>query len=170
MSKTLRLAGILPNSIVDGPGLRMVVFVQGCKHNCPGCHNPQTHPLDGGFEMSVDELVDKMEQNRLIEGVTLSGGEPMLQANALASFARQAKVYGLSVWCYTGYTFEHLLEENDPDRMALLSHVDVLVDGPFVLARKTLTTPFVGSSNQRILDVRESLQQKAPVLWQGKWK
>lgn len=170
MSKTLRLAGILPNSIVDGPGLRMVVFVQGCKHNCPGCHNPQTHPLDGGFEMSVDELVDKMEQNRLIEGVTLSGGEPMLQANALTSFARQAKVYGLSVWCYTGYTFEQLLQENDPDRMALLSHVDVLVDGPFVLARKTLTTPFVGSSNQRILDVRESLQQKAPVLWQGKWK
>ncbi len=167
MSKTLRLAGILPNSIVDGPGVRMVVFVQGCEHKCLGCHNPDTHPLDGGYEMSVDALVDMMEENRLIDGVTLSGGEPMLQPAALASFARQARIYGHSVWCYTGFTLESLLEENNSDRMALLSQVDVLVDGRFVLAKKTLSMPFVGSSNQRILDVPASLKQKAPVLWNG---
>ncbi|MGM9928347.1 MAG: anaerobic ribonucleoside-triphosphate reductase activating protein [Bacillus sp. (in: firmicutes)] len=164
----IRLAGpITFDSIVDGPGLRMVIWTQGCPHKCQGCHNPQTHDLRGGFEMDVDDVIMQMKKSRLQKGITLSGGEPYLQPKALLPIAQAAKAIGLDVWSYTGFTFEDLLNENNPayaDRLALLQQVDVLVDGKFVEAEKSHDLLFRGSANQRIIDVQRSLLEGTVVL------
>lgn len=159
----IRIAGLANDSIVDGPGLRLTVFTQGCPHHCPGCHNPQSHPLDGGEEMTTEQILEIARNNILLDGVTLSGGEPFVQAKACSEIARGAHALGLNVWCYTGYAFEELLN-GSADWRDLLEQVDVLVDGPFILANRTLDVPFRGSSNQRILDVPASLQAQAPVF------
>ena len=152
----IRAASIVKESIVDGPGIRLVVFFQGCPHNCPGCHNPQTHPMDGGTRMSVGEVMDKARQNPLLRGITLSGGEPFAQAAAAAELAQAAKLEGLDVVTYTGYTFEQLMAWSLPDvddMHSLLFATDILIDGPFLKEKRTLDVPFKGSSNQRIIDV-----------------
>ena len=151
----IRIMGIVDDSIVDGPGLRLAVFTQGCPHHCPGCHNPQSHDFNGGKLMDTDEIIEKMDDDPLLDGITLTGGEPFAQPAACAELARQAHARGLNVWCYTGYTFEALLD--DREKRALLDQVDVLVDGRFELDKRSLELKFRGSSNQRIIDVKKSL-------------
>ena len=162
----MRIANTVSDSIVDGPGLRFTVFTQGCPHGCPGCHNPETHDRHGGREVSVDELAGQMARNPLTDGLTLSGGDPFLQARACAALARIAHEKGLNVWTYTGYTYERLLEGEIPDAEALLEETDVLVDGPFVEALKSYEALFRGSTNQRLIDVARSRAAGRIVLWQ----
>ena len=161
--KPIRVAGIVNDSITDGPGLRLTVFVQGCPHHCQGCHNPQTWPFTGGTWMQPEEIVQKLRQNPLADGVTLSGGVPFCQCQALLPLARQVKAEGYDLYAYTGYTFEALCAMDDPSVHALLEQIDVLVDGPFVLSQRNLTLPFRGSENQRILDVPRSLSAQRAV-------
>ena len=149
----IRLAGIVPESIVDGPGYRLAVFVQGCPHACPGCHNPKTHDFAGGYLSDTDQIIAQMGKNPLVRGVTLTGGEPMMQAEALCEVASAAKAKGMNVWCYTGYTLETLQRENNPARMRLLEHVDVLVDGPYIAHERSLELNYCGSRNQRLIDM-----------------
>ncbi len=166
----LRIAGIVRESIVDGPGMRFVVFVQGCPHHCPGCHNPQSHPFEGGSVHSVERIFREICKNPMIRGVTFSGGEPFCQPAALAELARLLKGEGKHIMIYTGYLFEQLLEmgKTDPAVMELLGYCDALVDGPFILAQKSLMLHFRGSRNQRILDISKSLEagEAIPVPWQ----
>ena len=162
----MRIANLVADSIVDGPGLRCTVFTQGCPHRCPGCHNPDTHTPDGGREVSVAELAEQLFANPLTSGLTLSGGEPFCQAEACAALASLAWERGLNVWVYTGYEYEALLERGDPHVMALLEHTHVLVDGPFVESMKSYDALFRGSSNQRLIDVPQSLETGTVVLWQ----
>lgn len=163
----MRIYGLVQDSIVDGPGFRFVCFVQGCPHHCPGCHNPDSHDPTGGREMDVEEVAAQMLSNPLTDGLALSGGEPMEQAAACLRLAERAHGAGLNVWCYTGYTLEHLLQEGTTDQRALLEQVDVLVDGPFLLAERTLSLPWRGSRNQRLLDVPASLAAGQPVELAG---
>ncbi|MBQ8160308.1 MAG: anaerobic ribonucleoside-triphosphate reductase activating protein [Clostridia bacterium] len=153
----IRMAGITRDSIVDGPGIRTTFYVQGCPHHCPGCHNPETWDFAGGTEKSAEELFELVHHNPLCRGVTLSGGEPFAQAKALLPLVSMLKEHGCEVASYTGYTFEELLEGTDAQR-ALLSALDVLIDGPFLLAERSLDLNFRGSRNQRVLNVQESLR------------
>ena len=159
MPSTLRLYGIAAESIVDGPGFRYAIFVQGCPHHCPGCHNPDSHDFSAGYDRTVDSLFEEICADPLLKGVTFSGGEPFCQPKACAELAGAARKAGLNVWCYTGYTFETLLKEGTEEQRTLLRELDVLVDGPFLLARRTLNCRFRGSDNQRLILVRESLSQ-----------
>ncbi len=154
----IRLAGLEPESIVDGPGYRFTVFVQGCPHNCPGCHNPQTHDFSGGHLADTDDVIAHLGKNPLVRGLTLSGGEPMMQPEPLYLIAKAAKERGMNVWCYTGFTLEELLRENRADRMRLLSAVDVLVDGPFRSHERSLDLLYRGSKNQRLIDMPATLK------------
>jgi anaerobic ribonucleoside-triphosphate reductase activating protein len=160
----IRIAGIEEDSIVDGPGLRAAVFLQGCDKRCEGCQNPETWPVgEGGTLMSAGELWAKISANPLTSGVTLSGGEPLLQAKALLPLAENIKEAKLDLAIYTGDTIEQILERNDEAQINLLSLADTLIDGPFILAEKSLALPFRGSSNQRILDLKESIKKKKPI-------
>ncbi len=159
----LRLAGIAENSIVDGPGLRFVLFAQGCPHRCPGCHNPETWPDEGGFTASPETILAAIRQDPLVRGVTLSGGEPFAQAGAFAPLAAALRAAGYEVASYTGYTFEELLQSGTPEQRELLQNLDVLIDGPYLQAEKSLELAFRGSRNQRILDMPQSLAQGRPV-------
>lgn len=166
MSTRIRLAGVIRESIVDGPGIRMSVFCQGCPHHCKGCHNEQTWDFEGGYDSTVEKIIEEAKKDKLIKGLTLSGGEPFSQAAAMAELARQAKENGYDVVCYTGYTFEKLYADfmKHPEYQALLEQCDLLVDGPFILEEKSLMLHFRGSKNQRILDVPKSLQAGKAVL------
>lgn len=159
----IRIAGLVNDSIVDGPGLRLTVFTQGCPHHCPGCHNPQSHDFSGGELRDTKEILEIMRDNILLDGVTLSGGEPFAQPEACTEIAKAAHEAGLNVWCYTGYLYEELIK-GCPEWLELLKNVDVLVDGPFVMSLRTLDARFRGSSNQRILDVPRSLKTGKMVL------
>lgn len=161
----MRIANTISDSIVDGPGLRLTVFTQGCPHRCPGCHNPDTHDPQGGREVTVEELGGLLGQDPLLQGLTLSGGEPFCQAGECARLARLAHKKGLDVWTYTGYTYEELAAGGDPEWGALLSETDVLVDGPFLLARKSYAALFRGSDNQRLIDLRATRAAGQVVLW-----
>lgn len=152
-----KLAGIQEDSIVDGPGFRLAVFVQGCDRNCPGCHNPSTHDREGGRWEETENILRRLRENPLDKGLTLSGGEPFLQPQPLASLAKGAKALGRHVMAYTGFLFEELLER--PDARPLLEQLDLLVDGPYVQAQRSLELRFRGSANQRILDVPASLRE-----------
>lgn len=154
----IRLAGVVPESIVDGPGYRLAVFVQGCPHACPGCHNPKTHDFAGGYLGDTGDVIAQMGRNPLVRGVTLTGGEPMMQAKALCEIASAAREKGLNVWCYTGYTLEALEQEGNAERMRLLSLVDVLVDGPYLAHERSLDLLYRGSKNQRLIDMKKTLQ------------
>ncbi len=162
----IRLAGMEPESIVDGPGYRFAIFVQGCPHACPGCHNPETHAFDGGKLVDTAEIIAMLGKSRLVRGVTFSGGEPMMQAEPLAEIAAAAKARGMNVWCYTGYTLEQLRECNDPAQQALLALVDVLVDGPYVAAERSLALNFCGSANQRLIDMKKTGKDGPVVLYE----
>lgn len=156
----LRLAGVIRESIVDGPGIRMTVFTQGCPHHCKGCHNEQTWDFSGGYDSSTERILEEAKKDPILRGLTFSGGEPFSQAEALSVLAKEAKENGYDIFCYTGYTFEHLLSQFDahPEYKELLSNCDWLVDGPFILEKRSLMLKFRGSTNQRILDVKKSLE------------
>lgn len=154
----IQLSGTVNDSIVDGPGLRFTIFVQGCPHSCPGCHNPQTHPFEGGTAWDTAQLLEKIKTNPLLDGVTFSGGEPFCQAQALAELGSHIRRLGLNIMTYTGYTFEYLLEHREEHHYgSLLAVSDWLVDGPFIEDLKSYTLHFKGSSNQRIIDIPKSL-------------
>ena len=161
----MKIAGTVQDSIVDGPGFRFTLFTQGCPHKCPGCHNPQTHDFSGSEELSTDEIIKKLLSNPLTDGITFSGGEPFEQASDCAVIAAAARQHGLNVWCYSGYTFEELLEKSRADSgvMELLKLTDVLVDGKFILEEKSYNVPWRGSRNQRLIDVKKSLEQQSAV-------
>ena len=158
----IRICGLVNDSIVDGPGLRLTVFTQGCPHHCPGCHNPQSHRFEGGQLRDIDEILTMAKENPLLDGITLSGGEPFCQPEACAQIAVGAHKLGLNVWCYTGYSYENLLASKE--KRALLEQVDILVDGPFILEERSLDIRFRGSKNQRIIDVKNSLLENRVVL------
>lgn len=162
----MRIAGTVQDSIVDGPGFRFTVFTQGCSHHCPGCHNPQTHDPSGGTEHTVEELLERMRSNPLTDGLTLSGGEPFEQPEDCLLLAQGAHESGLNVWSYTGYLFEFLRDQGTEAQKALLRELDVLVDGPFLLEQRTLSLPWRGSRNQRVIDVPKSLENGDVVLFQ----
>ena len=149
----MRISSTLHDSIVDGPGLRYVVFTQGCPHACANCHNPETHDPHGGREITVEELIQDMLKNPLLDGLTLSGGEPFAQAEDCAKIARAARAAGLNVWCYTGFTLETLREM--PEAQVLLREIDVLIDGPYIHEKRSLRLKWRGSENQRVIDLRE---------------
>ncbi len=153
----IRIAGIETESIVDGPGYRLAVFTQGCPHDCPGCHNPQTHAFDGGTLRDTEEIIALLGKNPLVRGVTLTGGEPMMQPAPICLIAEAARAKGMNIWCYTGFTLEKLLAEGREDRMRLLRLVDVLVDGPFLSHERSLDLLYRGSKNQRLIDMPRTL-------------
>lgn len=154
----MRIASIVRDSIVDGPGLRFVVFVQGCSHNCLNCHNPQTHDPSGGYESSIDEIIEQLKSDSLVEGVTLSGGDPFEQALACTKLAVEIKHFNpeLTIWTYTGYTYEQLVSSGNYEWQLLLDLTDVLVDGPFIESKKSYELKFRGSSNQRLIDMQKT--------------
>lgn len=157
----IRISGTVCESIVDGPGLRYVVFVQGCPHNCPGCHNPQTHDFGGGRIVDTDMILAECIEDPLIKGVTFSGGEPFCQAEPLYVLGKQLKERGYDLWCYSGWTYSELLRkaEREDYTAKLLSILDVLVDGRYIQERRTLSLPFRGSENQRLIDVKASIAE-----------
>lgn len=163
---SIRIAGVVNDSIVDGEGYRYAIFTQGCPHKCQGCHNPQTHDFNGGCMADTADLLREIDENMLLSGVTFSGGEPFCQAGPLAELAAEIHQRDLSVWCYTGYTLEKLWEkaQAEPEVGRLLEEIDVLVDGPFIEAQKNLNLPFRGSDNQRIIDMVETRIQGQIVL------
>lgn len=144
----------------------MTVFTQGCPHRCAGCHNPSTHSAGLGYSESVDAILARFDDDPLLSGITLSGGEPLSQAAALAPLAAGVKRRGKSVWCYTGYTFEAVaMARSNRAVAALLRAVDVLVDGRYEAALHSLSLPFRGSSNQRLVDVPQSLESGRVMIW-----
>ncbi|MEG2985668.1 MAG: anaerobic ribonucleoside-triphosphate reductase activating protein [Peptostreptococcaceae bacterium] len=160
----IRLASpITFESIVDGPGLRAVIWTQGCNHNCKGCHNPQTHDKCGGYIEDNSNIIKQIKNLKLHRGVTLSGGEPFMQSEALLEIAKACKENKMDVWAYTGYTFEELIDKKNSsyfNNLNLLKNIDVLVDGKFIEAKKDISLKFRGSSNQRIIDVKKTLDLK----------
>lgn len=164
----VRIAGITPESVVDGPGLRLVVFTQGCPHNCHGCHNPQTHDPQGGNEMEVKEIMAVIEHTKLIRGVTFSGGEPFLQPGPLTYLAKRIHQLGLDVVAYSGFYFEQLvaLGLGRQEIKDLLRNTDILIDGPYHAAERDTKLAFRGSRNQRLIDVQKSLQAGRVVEWE----
>ncbi len=159
----IRISGIVPESIVDGPGLRYVVFTQGCPHKCKGCHNPETHDPAGGYDIEQNEIIKGIEKNPLLDGITLSGGEPFMQSDQLVPLAKAVKDKGLSVMIYSGFTFEELITKEKC--LDLLKYADILVDGKFEIEQRSLELLFRGSKNQRIIDVKKSLKSTFPVLF-----
>ncbi|VYU57921.1 anaerobic ribonucleoside-triphosphate reductase activating protein [Clostridium tertium] len=160
MKDTIRLAGIAYESLVNGPGIRRVFFSQGCNHNCKGCFNPDTHDFSGGEEVKMDELIKDVIENPIIKGITFSGGDPFERAEEFAYMAKAFKEENLNIWSYTGYTFEYILN-NLKSREGwgdLINNIDVLVDGRFEEDKAIEGLKFRGSSNQRIIDVKESLR------------
>lgn len=164
----IRLASpiLQADSIVDGAGIRAVLWTQGCKHKCPGCQNPQTHSFDDGILMDIEEIKNQIDELEGQDGITFSGGDPMYQVDACLELAKYIKSKKLNIWCYTGFTYEVLLElaKNNPKIIEFLKLIDVLVDGPFILEKKSLDCIFRGSTNQRIIDPKESLKMKKVCL------
>ncbi len=154
----MRIAGTVRESVVDGPGLRFVVFAQGCRHGCDGCHNPDSWDPAGGTLVKTQDLLEQIKNTKLIKGVTFSGGEPFLQAAQMAWLGREVKKLGLDVITFTGYTWEALLSLAGEDQSVheLLLASDYIVDGPFILEERDLEIPFRGSRNQRVIDVVKS--------------
>lgn len=157
------------DSIVDGEGIRSVLWTQGCAHNCKGCHNPQTHSFDSGYLIEVEEILSQIDKLEGQKGVTLSGGDPMFQAKPCAIIAEYCHKKNLNVWCYTGFTYEKLIElsSKNPDILKLLSNIDVLVDGKFILEQKSFDVKFRGSKNQRVIDVQKSLKTGKVCIKEG---
>ena len=162
----LQIAGIVDDSIVDGDGCRLTVFVQGCPRRCPGCQNPETQPTEGGRTIDTAAILQQMAENPILSGVTFSGGEPFLQPAPLASLARAVHQRGLDVWSYSGFTLEELAERAEKDKAtrALLSELDVLVDGPYEESQRDLTLHFRGSRNQRVIDMKKTRKAGRIVL------
>lgn len=158
----LAVLRIIEDTMVDGPGFRTSIYAAGCPNRCPGCHNPQSWDIANGTPMTTEEILPTILDDPFAD-VTFSGGDPMFQAEGFTELAQAIKAQSKkTIWCYTGYTYEHLLEM--PIQRQLLQYIDVLVDGPFVQALQDESLRFRGSSNQRIIDVQESLKQGKVIL------
>ena len=156
----IRLASDLQeDSIVDGLGIRTVIWTQGCSHNCPSCHNPSTHDFSGGEEVELDDVIYRLENLVGQDGVTFSGGDPMFQPKQCAVLARKVHDLNMNVWAYTGFTYEQLLNSKNKDILDYLNNIDVLIDGKFDISKKSMDIRFRGSTNQRVIDVKKSLNQ-----------
>ena len=159
----VRLAAkdIQSDSIVDGEGIRSVIWFQGCSHHCKECQNPETWDFNAGYEVSIESMKEQIKELEYQKGVTFSGGDPMFQPEALTELAKCVHECGMDVWVYTGFTYEELMKlaEKNKAYVDALNEIDVLVDGRFVLELKSFEVKFRGSSNQRILDVKESLKE-----------
>ena len=162
----IRIAGVIRESIVDGKGLRFTLFTQGCPHRCKGCHNPETHDINGGYDISAEKIIAEFNKNPLLAGITFSGGEPMLQAKELIPVAKAVTEKGKNCWIYSGWTFEELLSKNDESINKLLSLCEVLVDGKFIEEEKDLNLLFRGSKNQRLIDLTKSLKENYAILYE----
>lgn len=161
---SIKIAGTVNDSIVDGEGWRFTIFTQGCPHHCAGCQNPQTHDFQAGREADTDDLLQEILENPLLAGVTFSGGEPFCQPEPLAQLAAQLHEHGLDVWSYSGYTLQELQGMHRPEIDALLNGIDVLVDGRFELSERDLTLSFRGSRNQRVIDMKKTRETGTIVL------
>lgn len=168
--RPLRIAGTIQDSIVDGPGIRYVIFTQGCPHHCPGCHNPQTHDFSGGKDADTEEILKQISGNPLLSGVTFSGGEPFAQARALVPIAEAIKDQKKNLMIYTGYVLEDLQQSRLPEIHRLLLLADILVDGPFILEERDLTLQYRGSSNQRVIDMNKSRAAGKIVLYRSEYE
>lgn len=155
-STKIRMCGVEPESIVDGPGFRYVIFVQGCPHSCHGCHNPQSHDFKGGYEISVDDLWRDISKNSNLTGITFSGGEPFCQVAPLLDISYRAKSIGLNLMSYSGWTYDELLEKKDPIINEFLNNLDILVDGRYIESLRNLELKYRGSENQRVIDMNET--------------
>mgnify|MGYP001125703751 CR=1 FL=1 len=161
----IRIAGFEKESITDGTGVRYTIFVQGCKHECVGCHNTDTHSMDGGALFSIDKIVEEIKELEYLDGVTLSGGDPFFQpAESLKLLKKIKEETGKNIWAYTGYVFETLLRIRNKDIWDMLNYIDVIVDGPYVEKERDIGLRFRGSRNQRIINVRESLKIGTTIL------
>ena len=167
MAKTIRLAAPLQtDSIVDGEGIRAVIWTQGCAHNCLGCHNPETHDFNGGYLVNVDDLKKEIGELTNQQGITCSGGDPLYQVDSVLELVKYSKSIGLNVWLYTGFTYEELkiMIKKNPKLKELLMNVDALVDGKFLIEEKSFDIKFRGSKNQRIIDIKKSMESNKLVL------
>jgi len=168
MKIKLAVDKIQKDSIVDGEGIRSVIWTQGCIHNCIGCHNPETHSFQDGISVDVELLKKKLDELEGQDGVTFSGGDPMEQSAPCAELAKHCKKIGLNVWCYTGYTYEELIKKSKHIKTIkdFLENIDVLVDGKFILEEKSYDVKFRGSKNQRLIDVKKSLAENKTIEYQ----
>lgn len=167
----IKINGIDFESIVDGCGVRVVIFFSGCRHNCVGCHNPATHDFNNGKDFTLelqDRLIDYIRITPFISGVTLSGGDPMYSASDITLFVKRLKerVIDKNVWVYSGFTLKEIIR--DKNMAELLAQCDVLVDGKFVASQRDITRPYVGSLNQNIIDIQQSLLSGSTILFQSK--
>lgn len=162
----IRIAGEIQESIVDGPGIRYVVFTQGCPHHCVGCHNPETHDFTVGKIITTNELIENMKHYSHMTGLTISGGEPFAQVAAVLELICEFKTIfpTKNILLYTGYTIEELWNKNDKKIIEILSLSDFLVDGKFINRLKDLTLIFRGSSNQRIIDLKKTFKEKKIII------
>ena len=168
MCDKIKIAGIVEESIVDGPGIRFVIFTQGCPHKCVGCHNPQTHDFNMDRYENIDKLAQKIDENPLLSGITLSGGEPFLQPLELVKLIEKIKNKNLNVITYTGFTYEQLIQSKNKNVLELLNKTDILIDGKFILELKDENLMFRGSSNQRAIDVKRSIKENRIVEYDFK--
>lgn len=166
-SKLIRLAGIAENSLVNGKGLRKVFFSQGCSHHCEGCFNQHTWEFAGGRMFDMDELVQKVKDEPFLDGVTFSGGDPFQQADKFAYLAKKLHEANINIWAYTGYTFEELMKlaQTNPHIKEMINNVDVIVDGRFMKDKMSENLKYCGSSNQRVIDVKSSLNENKIILF-----
>lgn len=158
MEDKIRIAGIIPESYTDGKGIRYVIFMQGCNHKCPGCQNPETWDFKGGYLKDIKDILEEIGDNPLLDGVTISGGDPLCNIDDTKKIvnAIRTKYNNLSIWVYTGFTYEECL--NDKNKNDIIESIDVLVDGPFINEMRCLDKPFKGSSNQRMIDIKETIK------------
>lgn len=165
----IRVAGALKHSSVNGPGVRYVLFFQGCFHACPGCQNPETHSRDGGVRRDTRDVIAEILSTKYLDGVTLSGGDPFVQPEALGEIVRACRRAGLNVWVYTGFTYEQIIQGAAGDGATdILEDIDVLIDGRFVEALRDGKCRCRGSSNQRLIDVQASLREGRAVIMDEK--
>lgn len=150
----MKVMNIIQDSIVDGEGLRTVIFFAGCSHRCKGCHNPESWNIRNGKEMSLEEIINEACKNPLSD-ITFSGGDPIYQVEELQKLAKMFKAKGKDIWCYTGYTLQQLLDKKDKNVNELLKNIDVLVDGKFILEQRDTTLLFKGSKNQKIIYMKD---------------
>ncbi|MBR6504415.1 MAG: anaerobic ribonucleoside-triphosphate reductase activating protein [Clostridia bacterium] len=163
----MKIAGFYDESISNGLGWRAVLFVSGCPHHCPGCHNKEAQDFNYGEEFNKEDILNRIKENSILKGITISGGEPLCKQNIkeVSEFISDVKNVRpeFNVWCYSGYTIEQLQDRNDETTNEALNKIDVLVDGQFIESRKNPTLKFRGSDNQRILNVQECLKEHKPV-------
>ena len=168
-ANSLRIAGIVRESIVDGPGIRFTIFCQGCPHACDGCHNPETHDFAGGKDVSIERLLEEIDKDPLLAGVTFSGGEPFCQPEGFVEIGKRIKERGLNITAFSGYTLEELMSLGIQNAAIaeLLELTDILIDGPFQKELKDLTLQFRGSKNQRVIDMNETRKRGEVSIWNG---